>query len=41
MLQEQNVRKGFFEHDEFVVLRAALATRICKRRPNAMQEAVS
>jgi integrase len=23
MLQEQNVRKGFFEHDEFVALRAA------------------
>ena len=24
MLQEKNVRKGFFEHDEFVALRAAL-----------------
>jgi integrase len=24
MLQEHNVRKGFFEHDEFVALRAAL-----------------
>jgi integrase len=28
MLQEQNVRKGFFEHDEFVALRAALPVEL-------------
>jgi integrase len=28
MLQEKNVRKGFFEHDEFVALRAALPSEI-------------
>jgi hypothetical protein len=28
MLQEQNVRKGFFEHDEFVALRAALPVEV-------------
>jgi Luciferase-like monooxygenase len=28
MLQEQNVRKGFFEHDESVALRAALPSEV-------------
>jgi integrase len=28
MLQEQNVRKGFFEHDEFVALRAAISLEL-------------
>ncbi len=28
MLQEHNVRKGFFEHDEFIALRAALPPKL-------------
>jgi integrase len=28
MLQEQNMRKGFFEHDDFVALRAALPVEV-------------